>query len=57
MLTFPRVLCIKFPSECVMEKEHPASEAEWLERTAPKGSRERRERRGKGGTGERRAEL
>lgn len=57
MLTFPRVLCMKFPSECVMEKEHPASEAEWLERTAPKGSRDRRERRGKGGTGERRAEL
>lgn len=37
-LTFLRVLCMKFPSEFVMEKEHPASGVEWLERISPEES-------------------
>lgn len=37
-LTFLRVLCMKFPSEFVMEKEHPASGVEWLETISPEES-------------------
>lgn len=36
--TFRRVLCMNFPSQFVREKEHPACEAEWLERISPEES-------------------